>query len=104
LYGGARGEGGGVEGVDGLVVPRPEGDVGAADDGAAAGTDPEVGLRAMLSLAAEPGRRRLDLHQQLHAERRQGRFVESLAALVLADLDPNVIQHGPQLTPATIGR
>ena len=56
----------------------------------------------MLGLLAEAGGRRLELHQQLDPERRQRRFVEGLAALVVADLDADVIEHGRQPTAATI--
>jgi hypothetical protein len=93
-----------VEGDDSVAVVGREGDVGSADHGAAAGVDPEVGLGTMLGLAAEAGARRLKLHQQADPERRQRRFVESLAALVVADLDADVVEHGPQPTAATIDR
>jgi hypothetical protein len=78
VVGAPGGECGGVEGVDGVAVAGGEGDVGVADDGAAAGVD--------------------------SPERRQRRLLEHLAALVVADLDANVVEHGSQPTAATIER
>ena len=103
VVGAAGRQRGGVEGVDGLAVGCGEGELGAADCGTAAGVDPEVGLGAVLALAAEADRA-LELHHAADPERRQRRFVEGLAARVVADLDPDVVEHDPQPTDGTIGR
>lgn len=54
FFGAAGGEGSGVEGVDLRGRAGAEGDMGAADRGAATGGQPEVRPRAALGVLPEP--------------------------------------------------
>jgi hypothetical protein len=85
----ARRQRGGVERVHGGSVRDGKRDVYAGVRRPAPGGDPEERL-AVAAEAADPGER---LHQQLEAQRRQRLRVEGLAALVVGDVDSQMVEH-----------
>ena len=94
VVGAAGGEGGGVEGVDRASVLRtPKATWAPLTTGRPREWIQKKGFGPMLGLVAEAGGRLGELHQQRDPERLQRRFVEGLAARVVADLDADVVEH-----------
>ena len=103
VVGAARGEAGGVEGVDRVVVGGEEGEVDAVHRRAAARHHPEAGL----ALLAEADHLRGGLGDHLDPERRQRHLVEGAGAVEVVDLDEDVVEHAGQATrgrPASASR